>query len=212
MYDFQYVPRDEYKPIMDKVKELILEVQDEVRDYFTFRFDFIGSTRRKMITRDMNGNIGYDFDVNIEVNDDDENYTATEIRRILINAITGIYHKYGFNKWEDSTRVITIKRVNHFRSSIEYSCDFAIVYNNQYIRINKKTQEYFWAYQAKGYEHLEERAEMLKRDKNKKYWNEVRDTYIYKKNNNNDPDKHSRSLYAETINEVYRWYLNDKKQ
>ena len=143
---------------------------------------------------------------------DDENYSPTEIRRILINAITRIYHKYGFNKWEDSTRVITIKRVNHFRSFIEYSCDFAIVYRNQYIRLNKKTQEYIWAYQAKGYEHLEERAEMLKRDKNKKYWNKVRDTYIYKKNNNNDPDKHSRSLYAETINEVYRWYLNDKKQ
>lgn len=211
MYDFRYVSRDEYKPIMDKVKNLIYEVQDDVRKYFTFRFDFIGSTRRKMITRDRNGNIGYDFDVNIEVNDDDENYSATEIRKILIESITRIYLKYGFNKWEDSTRVITIKRINHFRSSIEYSCDFAIVYHNQYIRLNKKTQKYSWEYQSKGYEKLEEKADILKRDKNKKYWNEVRDTYIIKKNNNSNPDKRSRALYAETINEVYRRYLNDKK-
>ena len=212
MYNFQYVPKDEYKPIKEQIKQLIYEVQDEVRDHFTFRFDFIGSTKRNMITRDIKSNIGFDFDVNIEVNDDEENYSATDIRTSLKEAITRVSRGYGFNKCEDSTRVITIKKINHWNSSIDYSCDFAIVYGNQYIRLNKKSQKYIWAYQSKGYEHLEERADILKHDKNKKYWNEVRETYLYKKNVNDSPDKHSRSLYAETINEIYKWYLNEKNK
>ena len=72
MYNFQYVPKDEYKPIKEQIKQLIYEVQDEVRDHFTFRFDFIGSTKRNMISRDIKSNIGFDFDVNIEVNDDED--------------------------------------------------------------------------------------------------------------------------------------------
>lgn len=34
------------------------------------------------------------------------------------------------------------------------------------------------------------------------YWQDVRDLYLYKKNNNHDPHKHSRSIYAETIHEM----------
>ena len=50
---------------------------------------------------------------------------------------------------------------------------------------------------------LEEKAEWLRR---KGYWNEVREIYLDKKNWNDNLNKHSRSLYAETVNEVYRRY------
>lgn len=50
---------------------------------------------------------------------------------------------------------------------------------------------------------LEERAEYLK---NNNHWDEVRDLYINKKNWNDNPDKRSRSLYAETINNIYLKY------
>lgn len=209
MHDFRYVPKSEYQPLKNDVIELLKEVQDEVRDHFTFRFDFIGSTKRNMITQDMKSNIGFDFDVNIEVNDDDEEYSAAEIRNILRAAITRISRKYGYNKCEDSTRVITIKMTNPWRSTIEHSCDFAIVYGNQYIRFNKKDQTYYWAQQSKKYSGLEDRADTLKKHG---YWGEVKDVYIDKKNFNEDPDKHSRSLYAETINEVYKRYLNAKNK
>ena len=162
-----------------------------------------------MITRDMKSPIGFDFDVNIEVNDDDEDYSATDIRNILRPIITRVSWKYGFNKCEDSTRVITIKMTNPWRSTIEHSCDFAVVYGNQYIRYNKKTQQYYWAQQPKGYKGLERKADTLK---DYDYWGEVREVYIDKKNRNDDPNKHSRSIYAETINEVYKRYLNAKNQ
>lgn len=209
MHDFQYVSKSEYQPRKNDIIELLKEVQDEVRNQFTFRFDFIGSTKRNMITRDMKSNIGFDFDVNIEVNDDDEEFSATEIRNILRNAITKASRRYGFNHCEDSTRVITIKMTNPWLSTIEHSCDFAVVYGKQYIRFNKETQTYFWAQQSKGYSNLENKADTLKSNG---YWDEIREVYIDKKNLNTDPDKHSRSLYAETINEVYKRYLNTKNK
>lgn len=210
MHDFRYVSKSEYKPLKNQIIELLYDVQDEVRSYFTFRFDFIGSTKRNMITQDIKSNIGFDFDVNIEVNDDDEDYTAADIRNKLRNAITKVSRNYGFTKCEDSTRVITIKNANRWYSTIEHSCDFAVVYGSQYIRYNKGSQKYSWELQSKGYINIEQKADTLKNDKNKKYWNEVREVYIDKKNRNTNPDKHSRSIYAETINEVYKRYLNDK--
>lgn len=210
MHDFRYVSKSEYKTLKNQIIELLYDVQDEVRSYFTFRFDFIGSTKRNMITQDIKSNIGFDFDVNIEVNDDDEDYTAADIRNKLRNAITKVSRNYGFTKCEDSTRVITIKKANRWYSTIEHSCDFAVVYGSQYIRYNKGSQKYSWELQSKGYINIEQKADTLKNDKNKKYWNEVREVYIDKKNRNTNPDKHSRSIYAETINEVYKRYLNDK--
>ena len=100
--------------------------------------------------------VGFDFDVNIEVNDDDEDYTAADIRNKLRNAITKVSRNYGFTKCEDSTRVITIKKANRWYSTIEHSCDFAVVYGSQYIRYNKGSQKYSWELQSKGYINTQE--------------------------------------------------------
>lgn len=94
---FEYVPKSEYLPVKKDLIELINLVQDEVRDYFTFRFDFIGSASRNMITRQIDGNIGYDFDVDIRVNDEDENYTAEEIRNILRHAFDKYSYKFSYD-------------------------------------------------------------------------------------------------------------------
>ena len=208
MHDFEYVKREEYQLVKNDIIDIILEVQDEVREHFTFQYHFIGSTDRKMITRDRKSNIGYDFDVNLEVHYDDDNYNEYDLRKILYRAIQSVSRKYGYNHCEDSTRVITIKQTNPWRSSINHSCDFAIVSGDYYIRFYKEHQSYGWARQSKGYIGLEKKADKLK---DNGYWNEVRAVYIDKKNRNDDPDKHSRSIYAETINEVYTRYLNDHK-
>ncbi len=207
MHDFEYVSREEYQPVKNDIIDIILEVQDEVRDHFTFQYHFIGSTNRKMITRDRKSNVGYDFDVNLEVNYDKEEYNAFDVRNIMRNAITRVSRRYGFHKCEDSTRVITIKQINPFRSSINHSCDFAVVNGDYYIRFYKNDKAYGWTKQTKGYVGLENKADTLK---DNGYWNEVRAVYIDKKNRNDDPDKHSRSIYAETINEVYTRYLQHR--
>ena len=109
MYHFQYVSKNEIGPLKNRVIELIGLVQDEIRNYFTFQYEFIGSVKRNMVTYDVKSNIGFDFDVNIMVNDDDEEYSAEEIKQILMRAFNKYTHKYHYDFCEDSTRVFTIK-------------------------------------------------------------------------------------------------------
>ena len=204
MHDFKYVTKNEAKPVKEDLYQILYEVQDIVRGNFTFSFTPVGSSKRNMITYDTKSNIGFDFDFNIEVNDDDEEFSPEVIRTILRNAIDRVAPRYGYKYCEDSTRVLTIKKVNTFSSRIIHSCDFAIVYNckdgrQQYIRYNKADDQYGWVYQGNGFVGLDEKIEWLKK---KKLWGELRDYYIIKKNNNDDSDKHSRSIFAEAVNEM----------
>lgn len=79
MYHFQYVSKNEIASLKNQVIELIGLVQDEIRNFFTFQYEFIGSVKLNMVTCDVKSNIGFDFDVNIMVNDDDEEYSAIQI-------------------------------------------------------------------------------------------------------------------------------------
>ena len=114
MQDCKYVKKEEWQPVRDELYEIIHKLQDEVREYFTFQYHFVGSSKRNMITRGKNPNTGFDFDVNIEVNDPDEDYSAEEIRNILRNGLGRVTNPYGrsifgYDYTEDSTRVLTIK-------------------------------------------------------------------------------------------------------
>ena len=204
MHDFRYVTKKQAQPIKDELYQILYMVQDLVRDNFTFSFTPIGSSSRNMITCDAKSNIGFDFDINIEVNDDNEDFEPKEIRTIIRTAIDRVAPRYGYKNCEDSTRVLTIKKVDTSHSRIIHSCDFAIVYNcgdgrQQYIRFNKDNNYYFWEYQGKGFVGLEKKMDWLKREN---LWGELQDYYIYKKNCNDTPDKHSRSIFAESINEM----------
>ena len=129
MHDFRYVTKKQAQPIKDELYQILYMVQDLVRDNFTFSFTPIGSSSRNMITCDAKSNIGFDFDINIEVNDDNEDFEPKEIRTIIRTAIDRVAPRYGYKNCEDSTRVLTIKKVDTSHSRIIHSCDFAIVYN-----------------------------------------------------------------------------------
>lgn len=211
MQDFEYVSSDEWKPVRDELFEIIHRLQDEVSAEFTFQYHFVGSSKRKMITLDRNSNTGFDFDVNIEVNDTDENYSAEEIRNIIRKGLDRVTNPYGhsifgYDYTEDSTRVLTIKVKDRVNSRILHSCDFCIIYEcgdgrQQYIRYNKKQNSYSWEYQPKGYMELPAKIEWIKKHG---LWQQVRDYYIYKKNINDNPDKHSRTIFAETVHEIWQ--------
>ena len=211
MNHFEYVSKSKYMP----VKKIINQVQDELREQFTFDYKFIGSSSRNMITYDPKTNKGYDFDINIEVNDFDEYYSAKELKEILINTFNQVIKlTYPYASCQNNTRVFTIKvyeenpcciNIIALRSpKIEYSCDFAIVntindYQQEYIRFNKNTHEYSWQMQCKGYL-LSKKEAYIKKNK---LTNELRKIYLDKKNFNTNPNKKSRALYAEAVNELY---------
>ena len=96
MHDFIYVTKKKAQPIKNELYQILFEVQDIVSNSFTFQFTLVGSSSNNMITYDKKSNIGFDFDFNIEVNDDDENYSPKEIRTIIKNAINQAAHQYGY--------------------------------------------------------------------------------------------------------------------
>lgn len=207
---FRYVTKNQFAETKQDLIELIHLVQDEVREKFTFRYDFIGSVQRNMVTMDVNSNVGFDFDINLRINDEDENFSAQEIRNILKNAFDKYNRYFEYDYTEDSTRVLTIKIKDGKNSKILHSADFAVVYDcnddrQQYIRYNKNQNSYSWEYQPKPYYQLNERVAAIKQYP--ELWQEVRNIYLDKKNNNPNRKK-SRALFAETINEVYMRNFN----
>jgi hypothetical protein len=207
MHNFEYVPNEEWELIRKELFEIIHRLQDEVREKFTFQYHFVGSSKRNMITRDCNSNT--DFDVNIQVNDPDEDYSAEEIRNILHKGLDKVTNPYGYSIFgydytEDSTRVLSIKVKDRVNSRILHSCDFCIIYEcgdgrQQYIRYNKKQNSYSWEYQPKGFYKLPDKIEWIKKHG---LWQQVRDSYIDKKNANTNDNKKSRSIFAETIQQI----------
>ena len=129
-----------------------------------------------------------------------------------MNGFNRYNHLFDYDYCEDSKRVITIKVKDRRNSRILHSCDFAVVYDcdngrQQYIHFNKKQQTYEWQYQPKGFYRLTEKMEAIKEAG---YWQKVKELYIDKKNNNTDPNKKSRSIFAETIAQVYNYYFDDE--
>lgn len=212
MNNFQYVTRKQLSPVKKELIQIIKSVQDDVRQCFTFQFYFVGSVKRNMVTYDVKANVGFDFDVNLYVNDDECRYSAKDIKTKIRLAFNKVVYCQGYDDAEDSTKVITIKVKDGKNSKVLHSCDFAIVNDytddvgnerQEYIHFNKKQKSYSWNEQPQGFYLLDEKVEWIK---DCGYWQDVRDLYLYKKNHNNDHYKHSRSIYAETIHEICQKY------
>lgn len=213
MPEFEYVSHREAQPIKNEIIALIHKVQDYVREYFTLDYRFVGSSSRNMITREKYGNNGFDFDVNLIPNVYDE-YTAAEISELLFEAIKQCMGKYDYTKIEDSTSVITIKVIDRHNSKIEHSCDFAIIRplcdgREQFIRFYKQlgfSPKYNYRWELRGGDyHIEDKLQWIEDNGLK---NELRKQYLNNKNRNFDRNKKSRTIFAETVNNIYNQYNN----
>ena len=214
MPEFEYVSHREAQPIKNEIIALIHKVQDYVREYFTLDYRFVGSSSRNMITREKYGNNGFDFDVNLIPNVYDDEYTAAEISELLFEAIKQCMGKYDYTKIEDSTSVITIKVVDRANSIIEHSCDFAIIRplcdgREQFIRFYKQlgfSPQYNYRWELRGGDyHINDKIQWIEENELK---NALRKQYLNNKNNNLDRNKKSRTIFAETVNNIYNQYNN----
>lgn len=213
-HDFRYISKNDpkVKKVYDNNQDMLKEVQDLLRKDFTFRFDVVGSYKRNMITYDAKSNTGYDFDFNMEVNVDNNKYPPEKLKNMFQNAIGAVCTNYGYDYPEDSTRVLTIKMKNRKKSCILHRCDFAIVNNyiddegyevQEYIRHDKAHRNYTWCKQPQGYYMLQDKVDWIKENG---LWKPLRNLYIENKNKNDNPDVHSRTIFAITVHEICQRY------
>ena len=215
-HDFQFISKhsDDVREAYQNIQKILNLVHRDLSKYYTFQTKVVGSYSRNMITKDMKGNVGFDFDFNIYPNDDENRFSAKEIKLLFKQSIDKFARNYGYDYAEDSTRVLTIKVKDKANSRILHSVDFAFVNDyeddegntcQEYIRFNKKHKSYSWEEQPQGFYMLPERIDLLKTND---LWNEMKQVYLDKRNKNENPDKHSRSLFAEAVNETYRKFID----
>ena len=215
-HDFQFISKHstEVKEAYQNIQKIVNQVHRDLSKHYTFQAKVVGSYSRNMITKDLKGNTGFDFDFNIYPNDDENSFSAKEIKLLFKRSLDKFARDYGYDYAEDSTRVLTIKVKDKQNSRIVHSVDFAFVNDyedvegnacQEYIRFNKKHNSYTWEEQPQGFYMLPERIDWLKEND---LWTETRQMYLRKKNTNENPDKHSRSLFAEAVNETYRKFLD----
>lgn len=212
MYHFEYVTKSQAAPVKKELIAILNKVQNILRGHFTFQYFFIGSSSRNMITQDVQGNIGFDFDINLAINDSDNHYTPREIREMLKIAFDRVVRQYGYSPAEQSTRVLTIKFKDTAHSRIVHSCDIAIVCNyfddddyehQEYIHFDKKSNRYIWEERSDGYYELSDKEDWIKENN---LQTDLREWYLWKKNTNTDPNNRSRAIYANAVHEICQKY------
>lgn len=218
MKQYEYVRQNEYEPVRKKYEQLFHRVQQELRTDIDFAFVLVGSASRDMITREIHGNEGYDFDYDFVV-DFEIDYSPKELKEKLMNALDKFGKQYGIKPSEDSKRVITIKLVDHQKSSIIHSCDIAIVrkYRDeddniccQFVSAVKKKGRIrsIWNNRSNGYLGLEGKEKRIRQEEK---WEELEEVYLEKKCHFSD-EKPSRSLYVEAVNEVFSRLSSDSDE
>lgn len=208
---YEFVSKKEYAPVRNEIEEVIKKVQNKLREEdkdLTFQFKLVGSGGKHLISKIKGGNVGYDFDYNLVVND---KFTWEPIiREYFFNAFQEEINGTRFSEIENSTSVITIKQVSRKDKKVIVGCDFSVVFypfdENEhscyykYSRYNKGQNNYTWEirdvsrYSDDKLKYMFENYDGI--------WNDIREEYI-KLKDNNVQDKHSFILYHEAINNLY---------
>ncbi|MGD9901500.1 MAG: hypothetical protein AB7S44_03060 [Spirochaetales bacterium] len=203
---YEYVEKQEREDLVKVCESIICEVQNEVREYFTFEFKLIGSGEKRLITR--NGKTGcFDLDYNLILQKDKKELISypQKIKEIFMQAFNGVNPKNSFADAKNSTSVITSNLKIDDR--LLFSFDVAILIegnNGSYYKLiyDKPSQRYIWNEQPHSANYKEKFSQIKKQG----YWMEFKERYLEKKNYylSRDPEKKSYVIFLETINEFYK--------
>lgn len=205
-YDY-FKNSSELKPYKEKFNDAMKsEAISSLHEKYSFFYRLVGSAKRNLVLRDDEKNEGFDLDYQIvfyqnQKGKSSDNYIA--IKNDFRTAFDDFFTKQGFKHGDDSTTAITIKKLND-DETINYSYDVVLLSPND-----------DGSYSSFHYENHEKTIMQLamvkdSKDFQKKYkkvkkemWNDVREKYKYKKNNNIQ-NKKSFSLLVDTINEIIK--------
>lgn len=187
-----------------KSVEKILKDEYEISS----QISLVGSAKRKLITyngRDKN----FDFDYNLTVYDGME-YDSFYLKDTVRRAFNEVMRNAGLKDVDDSTSSLTSKPM-FFRNDptqTSFHTDLVII-TEQYGYVHrlihdKRKNVMYWNIAAKK-SSLKYKEDILKES----YWNEVRNTYVKKKNLHINDKKHHPSFncYIEAVNEIFYKYF-----
>ena len=196
----------------DLINQLVQNINKD--DVMEVAAHLVESGAKNLITQNAKERV--DLDYNLEIIECWEYgiNNCREIKTYIINKFNEVLRNNDWGDCKDSTSAITTEeRVFKKGNKTPFSIDLCIVRtdrNGWYRLIHNKTgfvcyDTYIWN-PARNSNNLPRKVDWLKEND---LWNEVRKTYLDKKNmylTRNDYDHNSFIIYIETINEVYDRY------
>ena len=193
--------------------EIIKELENELRKKkkINSQMFLVGSGSKKMITQNGNGEIDFDYNLNIiSCADWNDTHGIKEAVRLCFNTVM---HNHGLADVEDSRSSLTSKPIHFLEGNpTRFHIDLAIVTKDEdgfwHRLIHNKTgivdrDSWIWN-QAPNSDKVRERADKIKKAGK---WNKVIDCYLDKKNTylqRNDYNHPSFVCYIEAVNEIYQ--------
>lgn len=200
---YKWADPQQIKTLSKWCEDILHEVQNEVRDYFTFDIRLIGSGDKKLVTQ--NAEQSFDLDYNIILQKDKKNLlnNPKQIKEIFVNRFNMVLeasvnnYKYA----SDSTSVITVKIEIDGKL---FAFDVAIIVENNegvFYRLtnDKNSGHYIWNEVPRSVDYLDR----LQQVKESGLWEEFRQRYLALKNMHlsNGEKLKSFSIFLETLNE-----------
>ncbi len=201
---YHFAKQSEVKELNEWCMEILHQVQDEIRDYFTFDIRLIGSGEKRLVTQ--NNEESFDLDYNIILQRDKKGLldNPQQIKNLFMNSFRDILSKEvtDYKHVSDSTSVITAKLIRN--NTISFSFDVAIIVEGDdgffYRLINDKISgRYIWN-QVKHSANYFERFQQIKENG---LWMQFKNRYLELKNMHlrRGDEVKSFSIFLETLNE-----------
>lgn len=184
---------------MNQIKQMLKAEYNLDSDFY-----LVGSGLKNLVTQ--NENEPFDLDYNLEIyNLADPNKNAEWLKNTLMQFLNGILENTPFSDCQDSTAVITSRWKS--QNGLFFSFDIAILVENTngyFCRLiyDKNWNRFYWT-EVPNSKDVYDRMDIIKENG---YWQEVRETYLNKKNmylQRMDRNHPSFNIFVETINEVY---------
>jgi len=197
------------KKIVKKHNKLFYDAISEVRPKIkekgiTFQYRLVGSAKRHMVVSD--DNQGFDCDYQIILMTNKNNFSCEEIKDLFIDKFDESFVDRGFKHSEDSSRAITIKKINIKQSKVLKAYDVVILKwkkDGFYILNNDKAKEKGekGKYTLEKLPRTEKYAENAKMIRGSEMWEYLRKIYLKKKEEETEERK-SFQIFNNSVNET----------
>lgn len=197
----------------DIVNQLIQSINKG--SVMTVKACLVGSGAKNLITQNANNPIDLDYNICILDTKSININNGRDIKEYIQKEFNSVLKTNGWSDCQDSTSALTTeKRVFKRGNKTEFSIDLAITFKNNFgwhKLIHEKTgwaiyDGYYWN-QIPDSKQLKEKVYAIKLNH---LWDEVRSTYLEKKNmylKRNDNTHPSFIIYIESVNQVYYKYF-----
>lgn len=215
---YHYVQdKDFQKRLISTCSDIVNQLVQSINkgSVMTVKACFVGSGAKNLVTQNANNPIDLDYNICILDTKAININNGRDIKEYIRKEFNSILKANDWNDCHDSTSALTTEeRVFKRGNKTAFSIDLAITFKNNFgwhKLIHKKTgwviyDGYYWN-QISDSRQLEEKVYAIKLNH---LWDEVRSTYLEKKNlylQRNDNTHPSFIIYIESVNQIYYKYF-----